>query len=475
MSRSSQPETLLMGYAQITASFTVDGSLVDQSPFEEVKRKGFMGGQGGGGVVGVEKRKSQGGFLSGFNLSSISESLGGLLGPQEPTSTKEMRGFVSSRSVPLLSTPQSLLFVDMELKPGQERNFSYAYKIPRGLPASHKGKAIKINYNLVIGTQFAAGDKDFQKVRSINVPLRVFSGVNADGEILGHDLMHPYVILRDTAKTEVLDASTKAKSASPSMHGQESFDSDFVAYTQNLLSNRFRRQSSTNMLDDATAFPGRDATLASNASRELIRRAILRSNQAVESDRSPNRFEISRNGRFIGVVVLNRPYHRIGETISASIDFSGSQVATLSLRCMLESCEKVEPSLALRSTASINRATKKVYASQAENTVFSKKAIFSPSIPVSATPTLFTSGISLSWQLRFEFATAKSVIDADNGEDPQIQEIEMMEEISSDERGVSKAALETIPCDSFEITIPVTVYGDVIKETEEEEVVGLPI
>ena len=51
----------------------------------------------------------------------------------------------------------------------------------------------------------------------------------------------------------------------------------------------------------------------------------------------------------------------------------------------------------------------------------------------------------------------------------------MMEEISSDERGVSKAALETIPCDSFEISIPVTVYGDVIKETEEEEVVGLPI
>ncbi len=47
-------ETLLMGYAQVNATFALDGALVDQTPFEEVKRKGFLGGQAGGGVVGLK-------------------------------------------------------------------------------------------------------------------------------------------------------------------------------------------------------------------------------------------------------------------------------------------------------------------------------------------------------------------------------------------------------------------------------------
>ena len=42
------PETLMMGYAQVAGSFTLDGSLINQAPFEEVKRKGVVGSQGGG-------------------------------------------------------------------------------------------------------------------------------------------------------------------------------------------------------------------------------------------------------------------------------------------------------------------------------------------------------------------------------------------------------------------------------------------
>ncbi|KKY24292.1 putative intracellular protein transporter [Phaeomoniella chlamydospora] len=473
--RTRKPEKLLMGYAQINASFAVDGSLVDQSPFDEVKRKGFMGGQGGGGVVGVEKRKSTGGFLSGFNLGSISESLGGLLNPQDMSSSKEMKGVVSSRSVPLLSTPQSLLFVDMELKPGEQRSFSYSFRIPKGLPATHKGKAIKVSYCLVVGTQFASNANSPQKVRSVTVPLRVFSAVNSDGEVLGHDLMYPYVILKDTAITSSLDRPTLETQPLAALP-QISFTSDFSAYAQTLIDKQFRRQSSAATLDEAAMFAGRGPSSNSDSPKELIRLAILRSNQAADSERSPNRFEISRNGRYVGVVVLNRPSHRIGETVVASVDFASAQLPTLSLRCMLETVEKVEPSLALRSVASINRATKKVHASQAENTLYAKRAIFSPSIPVSATPSLYTTGISLHWQLRFEFATIKSTPGtSDSGTSMSSSSLDLLEDIGSDERGVSQVAIETIRSDSFEVVIPLTVYGDIIKETEVDEVIGLPI
>ena len=52
LSRSRPPETLMMGYVQLMGSFTLDGSLVNLAPFESIKRKGVIGGQGGGGVVG---------------------------------------------------------------------------------------------------------------------------------------------------------------------------------------------------------------------------------------------------------------------------------------------------------------------------------------------------------------------------------------------------------------------------------------
>lgn len=173
-------QTLLMGYAQVSASFTVDGSLINQAAFEEVKRRGVLGGQGSaaGAPGGTEKSRKGGGLLGALGWSAIEESISGLLSNGDLDGLRDMRGVSSSKSIPLLSTPQSLLFVDLRLAPGEEKSFSFAFTLPRGLPASHKGKAIKFSYNLVIGTQRPTGPKEAQHVNRINVPFRVFSGVN---------------------------------------------------------------------------------------------------------------------------------------------------------------------------------------------------------------------------------------------------------------------------------------------------------
>ena len=173
-------EALMMGYAQVVGSFTLDGSLVNQAPFEGVKRKGILGGQGGGGVVGVEKSKSNNGLFGGLGWGSIGESIGGLLGDRELSSIKEMREIANSRSVPLLSTPKSILFVDLQLAPGESRSYTYSFTLPRGLPPSHKGKSIKISYQLVLGTQRANTPNGQQFVRHVNVPFRVLGSVNGN-------------------------------------------------------------------------------------------------------------------------------------------------------------------------------------------------------------------------------------------------------------------------------------------------------
>lgn len=168
-----------MGYAQINASFTVDGSLIDQSVFEEVKRKGVMGNDAQSErPSSARPGKPRGGFWGNLGLNNFGDSLTGLLSSGELNGLRDMRGVSSSRSIPLLSTPQSLLFVDLRLSPGEEKSFSFTFTLPRGLPASHKGKVIKIAYNLVIGTQRAANPKELQRVHRINVPFRVLSGVD---------------------------------------------------------------------------------------------------------------------------------------------------------------------------------------------------------------------------------------------------------------------------------------------------------
>lgn len=182
--RVAHSQTLLMGYAQISASFTVDGSLINQSAFEDVKRKGVVGDQGSspgisgsGGPAGKDKSRKGGGFW-GLRWNAIEESISGLLSNNELDGLRDMRGVSSSRSIPLLSTSQSLLFVDLRLAPGEERSYSFSFTLPSGLPASHKGKAIKISYSLIIGTQRPSVPNEPQRVNRINIPFRVFNGVD---------------------------------------------------------------------------------------------------------------------------------------------------------------------------------------------------------------------------------------------------------------------------------------------------------
>ncbi|KAJ5666695.1 hypothetical protein N7462_011104 [Penicillium macrosclerotiorum] len=476
-------QALLMGYAQISASFTVDGSLVNQSAFDEVKRKGVVGGQAGsGGLPGRpgsssadRSRKGGGsGFWGQFKWNAIEESINGFLSNNELDGLREMRGVVSSRSIPLLSTPQSLLFVDLRLAPGEEQSFSFSFALPRGLPASHKGKAIKISYNLVIGTQRPSGPNEPQRVNRINVPFRVYSGVNDKGDVLGHDLMSPYVILRDEAKVQKLGPGTPVIPKHQSISGPWGSAGEFLSYVDDILEQRARSNSlfpPGALQERRSSFDGLPPHALS--CKDIIDFAILRSNQAVHSRRSPNRFEIARDGQRIAVVVLNRPVHRLGETIIATVDFGEASIPCYAVRASLETSEKVTPTIAVRSNASIHRTTRRIHASLFENTLYATRVVFNPAIPISATPTILTSGVTLDWDLRFEFVTPNLAHEQEHEHGPS--GTGLLETLSSDDRGKVLSAMEHLGCESFEISIPLTVYGETVREQLPEEKEGYAI
>lgn len=462
-------ETLMMGYAQLQGTFTLDGSLIDQDPFEAVKRKGVTGGQGGG-VIGVEKKRESG-LLRGFGWGNITESLGGLLGGGELSSIKEMRTVANSRSIPLLSTPQSILFVDLKLGPGESRTFEYSFKLPRGLPPSHRGKAIKISYQLVLGTQRPGGTKE-QQIKSVEVPFRVLGSVNEHGELLGHDLMSPYIILRDQASVKAVTghklSQSIAKKEKLSVVVDKKKDStleDFQSYVDNLLSTP--NQSSSQALLTPGAVQRRHSSIPEPTSaKEAIDMAIMRSNLATDMQQSANRFEIARGGQRVAVIMLARPAYRLGETITAVIEFANAEIACYAVHISLESSEKVDQSLALRSDASINRVTRKVHASQSESTLFARRIVFSPSIPISSTPSFLTSGVSLDWKIVIEFVTPR----VDRTEERNtVQDTELLEEVARDDRGTHLAAAEVLNCESFEIAVPLRVYGALAGSADKDE------
>ena len=188
--KALKPEVLMMGYGQIVGSFVLDGSLVNQGPFEEVKRKGIVGGQDGGGVVRNKSTKGESGLLGSIGWGNIGGSLGGFLGGTELSSIKQTIDNASARSIPILSTPQSIFFVDLRLEPGESKSYSYSHPLPKGIPPSHKGRAIKISYNLVVGTQRASNIAQQHKVQRANVPFRILPSVNSK-------ILPPLEIIKD--------------------------------------------------------------------------------------------------------------------------------------------------------------------------------------------------------------------------------------------------------------------------------------
>ena len=173
------PEVLMMGYGQVIGSYTLDGSLVDQAPFEDVKRKGIIGGQGGGGVVRSDSVKRENGFFGALGWGNIGDSLGGLLGGNELSTIKEEKGSDRTKSIPILSTPQAILFVNLQLGPGESKTYLYSHPLPRGIPPTHKGRALKVSYSLVVGVQRAAKAAQQHHLRHVNVPFRVLPSVNS--------------------------------------------------------------------------------------------------------------------------------------------------------------------------------------------------------------------------------------------------------------------------------------------------------
>jgi hypothetical protein len=329
--------------------------------------------------------------------------------------------------------------------------------------------------------------------------------------------MSPYILLSDKARSRSISTSdkkpwfTSVASSSPSSSEQKSASAaldDFLSYAKQLYTKP--TCNSDALLSPATTRPLRRHSsiegLAPNSVKEAIDFAILRSNLSSASQdeiaQSSNRYTIARGGQLVSVITVMRPAYRLGETITGTIDFTPPKledealthhIPTYGINVWLETTEQVDPSLALRSSSSIQRATRKVHAHVGESVLFARKISYRLEIPTTATPTFETTGVQLTWKIRVEFMTARvrpkivqglGIDEMDDGgggggeaEEAVVADDALLEQVSRDERGVVRIAKERLVAETFEVAVPIRVYGVAGTENDghEAETDGLEV
>ncbi|ODQ50712.1 hypothetical protein SAICODRAFT_44288, partial [Saitoella complicata NRRL Y-17804] len=434
-------ETLLMGYAQLHGSFIVDESLVQASSFTDIKKRSIIGTSSGGGVIGIKKSTSSWGL----------RALSGFLGGGGQSTVKEMTQEASARDVPVLATPQSILFVDLRLGPGESRTYSYTFQLPRELPPTHKGKALKITYNLVIGVQ----KPGTQGVGRVEVPFRVFANVNEFGKCPVYDMLSPFVLLRDTAVTATAN-SGRSTPRRPRLIGARSGSSlsiNTAMQMQGMGSYHGQHERIPRPLKSPSQ-SRRQSFIRRISCREAIEEAIRGGGIADISNTST--YDLARNGVRVGHLTLARPAYKLGETITASLDFRQARIKCHHIRVTLESCEIVDPVMSAKSRESVMRATRKVWGEFNESVTAAERVGFGMVVPLGGTPGFSTSGVSQQWSLRLEFVTPSPL------DDPEIPVEkptypELLEPVHSDDRGTVMLPPEQVHCNTFDCSIPLII------------------
>lgn len=287
--------------------------------------------------------------------------------------------------------------------------------------------------------------------------------------------MSPYILLQNDASVVSPNERPNARMSTTNAAVFGTSDSsiqDFLNYVDATL-DKSSENASLGLLSPTDNIQSSLAPVAEVPStiKDAIELALLRSNSMKKSKRSANRFEITRSGDRVAVINIGRPAYRLGEAISASVDFQDSEISCYSLHATLESSEVIDPAIALRSRPSVQRVTRRIHSSHSESTIFARRATFNPIIPISATPDFVTSGISLEWVLRFEFFTSRNRRDAEFSNDYE----GLLEEVTKDDRGSVIAAVQGMPCEVFDVTVPLRIYGATSGYEEKNEAGFFPI
>ncbi|GAA5986158.1 hypothetical protein JCM10908_006436 [Rhodotorula pacifica] len=453
---------LLWAFAHLEGSFEVDESLIKPAEFLEVKRL-LVGGTGGVGLGGgtLEERKTGGGWREwlgwgggggggGGGAASNGAASARSRGANATASNDNLRGgasleerkkkVIEERSVPILSCPPSILAVDLVLKPGESKTFTFSLRVPADLPPSFRGKSIKFNYELVVGTNRTAVSPSMlvnpeqplrprsrgkaSSSRVMKVPIRLYNHVGMTGARPFYDLTTPVIYQRDEAivKDEV---ETKEKGVVKAVRRADTEKEDFENYAANLLSSV--AIDSPEILQNASLSPTLQPVfspplleappelrpeMGSHRGTGTVEGFGLEVDEAdgckaaveiVSRNSQKVSYDINKDGNQVASLTLVKSAYRLGETVNGSVLINSGEGRVLRISARLETHELVETSIATMPAPKMRQITRRLHAEHHEMVLDSERIGFALAIPSGATPDFGTSGVKLQWTVRLSF------------------------------------------------------------------------
>ncbi|KAI8598204.1 Rgp1-domain-containing protein [Dissophora ornata] len=414
LGQGSKKEALLWGSVQVVGQFMVDGSFIKQQEFESLKTKTMYRptGSSGGGAIG-----------------------GGTLGTVNSSDWRDRAN--ANRLFPVFSTPPSILFVDLQLAPGESTSYTYQIELPEDLPPSHRGKTIRFAYNLVLGVQRGSVHTP---AKSVQLPFRLYNNISAMGTRPVYDLMSPVILHKDTAISGV---AGQGRVSEKSIENPKLARKQFEDYVDELVRN-IKPSSEGSSLTQTRELTRRESD-AYKDEEAVLSHTCLEKVALLSRSTSAASYDICKNNVPVAKLSLIKTRLKLGETVHGIISFTAREIPTYQISVTLETVEAIEPNYSCRSTAQTAKLTKRVHAELHESCIDTMRTSFALCIPPTATPEFKTSTITLKWYIRVEFITGPA-------NQPRFKMT------SVDERRSQFQAVESLSTESFDCTVPIQVY-----------------
>lgn len=348
-------ETLIMGTCRIEGHFVVDPEVVDVSRLEHVRNRGA--------AMGLAHLSEVDDSNEVDNPQGITKMIWGLLGDESSGSqTTATQSSDSGEGLPIYSSASSLLFPALTLNPGESKAFYYKCTLPRELPPSYRGKAVRIYYSLVVSTQrgesrlvddpgMSNGDVPLPKpslksrAHRLVAPFRVFQYVDDDGDSIPHQVDNPIGGEQSAvAVKELPDSSRETMSDVFGLHHAGPSTKPGPKSREQLLDHiKALRTSHDPYASHDQSMEDEEDDIGTSAGAHINR--LVQSNGLISKTLVPKTtFHISRNSKYIATLSLSKPLYRIGDSIVLSFDFSGSQTPCYHVTASLETTETVHRS-----------------------------------------------------------------------------------------------------------------------------------
>ena len=168
-------------------------------------------------------------------------------------------------------------------------------------------------------------------------------------------------------------------------------------------------------------------------------------------------YDICKNNEHIAQLVLGRLGYRLGESVTAILNFTKSTVPCFHVSVFLEVQESVESLFSTRPKELVRQHTRICVGEFHQHTINSRRTAIVLNIPAKATPDFQSSAVSNSWSLRFEFITG-----SDGGR--------VLSSMAQIEGYLHQKSVASVGVEPFDCTIPLKVYGALKVSKQQKKV-----